>query len=86
MKIEFSPAVVKDLINKTQRRSERIKRTKQRDGTREKPHKLIVLVMDKSYLSVVETIKERTPQTMTVYYIAFFLAYLLATAQIDKAH
>ena len=42
--------------------------------------------MGKSYLSVVETIKERTPQPMTVYYIAFFLAYLLATAQIDKAH
>ena len=60
MKIEFSPAVVKDLINKTQRRSERIKRTKQRDGTREKPHKLIVLVMARNYLVIVETIKRET--------------------------
>ena len=57
MKTKFSPAVVKDLTNKTQRRSERIKRTKQRDGTREKPNKLIVLVMTRSYLVIVETIK-----------------------------
>ena len=40
--------------------------------------------MAKRFLVIVETIREdKKPMTM---YILFFLAYLLATAQIDKAH
>lgn len=62
-----------------------MKRTEQRDGTEQKPSKIIVLVMARSYLVIVETIKRRL-ETMTFYYITFFLAYLAITASIDKAH
>lgn len=57
---------------------------KARHGAEAAQTKIIVLVMARSYLVIVETIKRRL-ETMTQY-ILFFLAYLAITASIDKAH
>lgn len=71
MKIECTPTVGKNSIDESQRRSERIKRTKQRhgNGAEAEQTKIIVLVMARSYLVIVETIKRRLEANDNVHFI-----------------